>query len=342
MYHSSVTGPAALDVAGDLDWPIAAPVPSHKARRARPPACTMRPLRVADVARALRIAVTNFGSEVNLVARSYVWHFAKRAGLEDVSAMWSTREVRIVSPTGKVAFNCIQSFVHGRDVAWLDLADIDDADADVALDGLRQWPRCHRLLVIRVNAELMPFFVAAGFELAGSIPHGRHRHLYMYATRRRLAQARREGVVVHFGARELPRADCEFSVVERDGAIIGLSGIYEVEFWQGVTWGAWGAMDPAAARRDAVFDTLRLTEARAKGQGAAWFCLETSDSAKYRHARRIYELYGLQPMLRIPGFYCDGGSAGDEAFIVYGMALGCRPTDLPRPASASGAVLSGV
>jgi hypothetical protein len=301
----------------------------------------MRPLRVADVARALRIAAMNFGSEVNLVARSYVWHFARRAGLEDVSAMWSTRTVRIVSPAGTAAFDCIQSFVHGRDVVWIDLADIDDAGADVALDGLRQWPRCHRLLVIRINAELMPFFVAAGFDLAGSMPHGRERHLYLYATRQRLAQARREDVAVRFGARTLPYADCEFSVVERDGAIIGLTGIYEVEFWQGVTWGGWGAMDPSAARRDAVFDTLHLTEARAKAQGAGWFCLETSDSAKYRHARRIYELYGLQPMLRIPGFYCDAGSAGDEAFIVYGMALDRRPTDLPRLASASGAMHSG-
>lgn len=281
----------------------------------------MRPLRVADVARALHIAALNFGSEVNLIARSYVWHFAKRAGFEDVSAMWARRGVRIGGAGEAVEFDVFSSFVHGRDVAWLDLSRIETDAADLVLDALSQWPRIHRLLVVRVNDELLPLFVAAGFELAGTLPDGDGRHFYLHAPRERLASDDAPAVSIRFGLRDLPLADCEFSVVERDGGIIGLTGIYEVEFWRNVTWGAWGAMDPAAARRDAVFDTLRLTEQRCREQGADWFCLETSDSEKYRHARRIYELYGLKPMLRIPGFYVDGASEKPETFLVYGKQL---------------------
>ena len=321
MFQSQIAAVQLEDMPDDV---IAARPILERRSRPRPPrkaSCSMRPMRVGDVARALRIAAMNFGSEVNLIARSYVWHFARRAGLDDVSAMWSKRCVRVSTGEDTVSFDAVSSFVHGRDVAWLNLTEIDGPDADLVLDALSQWPRVHRLLVVRIRETLLPLFVSAGFELAGTMPDGNERHYYLHAPRDRLAADVGAPVSVRFGARDLPHADCEFSVIEREGSIIGLSGIYEVEFWRDVTWGAWGAMDPAAARRDAVFDTLRLTEERCRAQGARWFCLETSDASKYRHARRIYELYGLEPLMRIPRFYVDGDGAREETFIVYGKRL---------------------
>jgi hypothetical protein len=183
--------------------------------------------------------------------------------------------------------------------------------------AMRRWPRCHRLLVVRIERVHAPQFLAAGFRIAGHIPDGHGEHIYLYAERKRLIDPLQPAVRVRFSGRRSVSSDCEFSVVECNGSIIGLTGIYETEFWRDVTWGAWGAIDPARARRDAVFETLRLTENRAKQNGARWFCLETSDCEKYRHARRIYEIYGLRPLLTIPNFYLnDDGKA--EKFIVYG------------------------
>jgi hypothetical protein len=325
MYQPAIAAFSSSDIA----VPVDGGTKKGRQRREQRSVCSMRPLRLADVGRALRIAFTNFSGEVDLIVRSYAWHFAQRAGLNDFSAMWSKRRVRVSNGEQAMSFDCLGSFVHGRDVAWIDLAGRDQADASLALDGMRRWPKVHRLLIVRVEGALLPMFINAGFDIAGSIPHASGKHYYLHAVRAQLASDI-PAVRVLLGAREHLNADCEFSVVERSGAIIGLTGVYDVEFWQGVTWGAWGAMDPSAARRDAVFETLRLTEERARAQGSDWFCLETSDSDKYRHARRIYELYGLQPMLRIPGFYGEQGGK-PETFIIYGKALNEGAAAKPIP-----------
>jgi hypothetical protein len=80
-------------------------------------------------------------------------------------------------------------------------------------------------------------------------------------------------------------------------------------------------MHPSCARRDAVFETLRQTEERAREEGAKWFCLETSDCEKYRHARKIYEIYGLELLLSIPNFYVDRKGRNGETLMVYGKPL---------------------
>ena len=278
---------------------------------------SIRPLKIGDIARAMKIAADNFSGEVGLVARSYLWHFARKAGFPHITPMWSKWEVHIEDAGETVTLDLLSSFVHGRDVAWIDLASQPEAAVDLAMAAMRRWPRFHRLLVVRIERVHAPQFLAAGFRIAGHIPDGHGEHIYLYAERKRLIDPLQPAMRVRFSGRRSVSSDCEFSVVECNGSIIGLTGIYETEFWRGVTWGAWGAIDPARARRDAVFETLRLTENRAKQNGARWFCLETSDCEKYRHARRIYEIYGLRPLLTIPNFYLnDDGKA--EKFIVYG------------------------
>jgi hypothetical protein len=162
--------------------------------------------------------------------------------------------------------------------------------------------------------------VAAGFTLAGRLPDGLSEHVYLHAAPDRISGPVSPKRKIRIrGHRGLTSA-CDFGVVEREGVILGLTGVYEAGFWRDVTWGAWGAVDRASARRDAVFEILRLTEERARASGARWFCLETSDSEKYRHARRIYELHGLELLVTVPDFYrsSDGTS---EALMIYGKPL---------------------
>lgn len=278
-------------------------------------------MKLSDVVRAMKIVKDNFRGEVSLVARSYLWHFGRRAGLAGVGAMWARRGVEVAADDGRsVSLDLLSSFVHDRDVAWIDLGGRSAGVVDLAVEAFRQWPRRHRLLVVRVDRVRAPRLLEAGFDHAGHIPDGDAEHVYLIATPRNIAGDGEPRLNFRFGRRRPLEAECEFSVVERDASVVGLTGIYQTGFWRDVIWGAWGAVDRASARRDAVFEILRLTEERARTCGARWFCLETSDSEKYRHARRIYELHGLQLLLTVPGFYrsSDGST---EALLVYGKPV---------------------
>ena len=299
------------------------------ARARRKLAYSLRPMKVADVVRAMKIVMDNFRGEVGLVARSYLWHFGRRAGLAGVGAMWARRGVEVAADDGRsVSLDLLSSFVHDRDVAWIDLGGRSAGVVDLAIEAFRQWPRRHRLLVVRVDRARAARLLDAGFGHAGHIPDADAEHVYLYATPSHLARDGGPRLRLRFGRRRRLESECEFSVVERDASVVGLTGIYQTGFWRDVIWGAWGAVDRASARRDAVFEILRLTEERARTCGARWFCLETSDSERYRHARRIYELHGLQLLLTVPGFYrsSDGGS---EALLVYGKPVLDGPGRLP-------------
>src|SRR5690606_20712030 len=123
--------------------------------------------------RAMKIAVNNFSGEVNLVARSYLWHFTRRAGLPGIASMWAKWVVRVSDDGDDAEFDLLSSFVHGRDVAWIDLAARPERTVDLALAAMRRWPRFNRLLVVRLERVHAPQFLAAGFRVAGHIPDGR-------------------------------------------------------------------------------------------------------------------------------------------------------------------------
>lgn len=291
-------------------------------------AYTLRSMKLGDVGRAMKIAADNFRGEVGLVARSYLWHFSRRAGLGNLGTMWTKRVVKVSAPGERTfSFDLLSSFVHDRDVAWVDLADRPSPDIEVAIEAFRQWPCRHRLLVVRVSRPRAVQLLEAGFWHAGRIPGADGEHVYLYAQRDRLEGGSAPKLKIRFGRRRRIASECDFSVVEREGSVLGLTGVYETDIWQRVTWGAWGAVDRASARRDAVFEILRLTEERACAAGAQWFCLETSDAEKYRHARRLYELHGLELLMKVPGFYQS--DAGSEALMIYGKRL---PTSFAEPA----------
>lgn len=294
-------------------------------------AYSLRPMKVGDIVRAMKIVMDNFRGEVSLVARSYLWHFGRQAGIAGVGAMWAMRGVEVAADDGRsLSFDLLSSFVHDRDVAWIDLGGRSAGAIDFALEAFRQWPRRHRLLVVRVDRPRASQLLEAGFDYAGHIPDADAEHVYLHATRRYIADGSGPRLKLRFSRRRRLESECEFSVVEREASVVGLTGIYQTGFWRDVIWGAWGAVDRASARRDAVFEILRLTEERARACGARWFCLETSDSEKYRHARRIYELHGLQLLMKVPDFYqsSDGTS---EALLVYGKPVVDGLGRMPMP-----------
>lgn len=282
---------------------------------------TLRSMKLADVGRAMKIAADNFRGEVSLVARSYLWHFSRRAGLGNLGAMWTKRIVKVSAPGERTfSFDLLSSFVHDRDVAWVDLADRASADIEVAVEAFRQWPRRHRLFVVRVAPWQAAPLLEAGFLHAGRIPEADGEPIYLYAQRDRIEDSFAPKLKIRFSRRRRIASECDFGVVEREDSVLGLTGVYQTDIWRRVTWGAWGAVDRASARRDAVFEILRLTEERARAAGAQWFCLETSDAEKYRHARRLYELNGLELLMTVPGFYrADAGTS--EALMIYGKRL---------------------
>lgn len=282
---------------------------------------SLRSMKLGDVARAMQIAADNFRGEVALVARSYLWHFGQRAGLGSLGAMWTRRHVDVtIRGETAIRIDLLSSFVHDKDVAWLDLGGRETPDVAMAVAAFRQWPRRHRLLVVRVDEQHMPRLLDAGFSPAGELPESNAGPVYLFAARDRIADGSGPRLKLRFSGRRRLESSCDFGVVEREGTVLGLTGIYRTSFWRDVAWGAWGAVDRASARRDAVFEILRLTEARARAEGARWFCLETSDGEKYRHARRIYELNGLELLMTVPDFYrlSDGTS---EALMIYGKPL---------------------
>src|SRR5688500_6497170 len=120
LNETLTTSTKLLTDGGELDRSLPRPAEKAAARVRRTSSCSLRPMKVGDIVRAMKIAADNFRGEVDLVARSYLWHFARRVGLGGVSAMWTRRVVK-VSAKGErpVSFDLFSSFVHDRDVAWI-------------------------------------------------------------------------------------------------------------------------------------------------------------------------------------------------------------------------------
>src|SRR3546814_3891175 len=91
--HDSVeTSPVTADTSLpgiDIAAAPGSPAPTARPRRReafkpnRKLGISIRPLEIRDFARALLIAVTNFGSEIHLIALSYLWYFWQRARSEE-------------------------------------------------------------------------------------------------------------------------------------------------------------------------------------------------------------------------------------------------------------------
>jgi hypothetical protein len=152
-------------------------------------------------------------------------------------------------------------------------------------------------------------------------PHGRGFYIYSSrSTPNGVTRFDRDRFIT--GRQNSLHTTCDFYLIERDGVPIGITGLYTADFWPGIGWGGWGAINREAAFRQTMFEALRLTEELARVRDLQWFCIETSDAETYRLARKIYEYYGLELLIEITDFFAstDPWSKG-ENYLVYGKRL---------------------
>ena len=74
----------------------------------------------------------------------------------------------------------------------------------------------------------------------------------------------------------------------------------------------WIATHPDAQRRGVGQALLAAVEARIREAGGYWLTIETSSTAPYAAARRLYERCGYQASMTLPDFYRDG-----DGLVVY-------------------------
>lgn len=271
------------------------------------------PLFWTNVASALTIAFRSFGAEALIIALCYLWYLLSRLGVRVDGLVLRRRSFGIMIEESRIAeCELLTSPLYGSDVCWVRLSRSEDADMMRLVAILKEMTAEYRLAVFRFDQseslpkhwpELQSHGVLAEFAIYST----RHSHDCSEAApfaRRPLAK------------KEVGSVRADFFLLKRNAKSIGLTGTYSVDFWPGIVWGGWGALIRSVGLRDAGLQTVAITENLARNQGARMFCIETSDGAKYRAARKIYEIYGLEVLLEIPDFYSDG-----ESFLVFGKTL---------------------
>ena len=268
------------------------------------------PLTYRNILPALQLARRSFGPEFPLVAGTYAWHFYKRAGFPDPGLMAKRSTAPLVSSGGiRSSISFVTTIIHGNDICWVDGHDEGEPDA------LRSFASSWRVCLFRCHFPTPPL---DGMVLRGVMPAGDGGCTYLFSFPTKPATRRpRPSTVRH---RRLSTT-ADFFALSRAGRTVGITGLYQVEYWPRIAWGAWGTLTREVARRDAVFDAIRLTEELARSRGADWFCIETSSDARYASARAMYQHYGLKLLLSIPEFFESPNGQGDD-YLVYGKHVG--------------------
>lgn len=281
-------------------------------------ALRLSPMSLGSALPALRIARECFGGEAGVIALTWGWHALRRFVPLDWAMARSTgyeirEEGRWLGSVWRVT-----SLIHGRHMVWLSI------DAAPGADWVRLLPRLlrrlvgNRLAVIRLSEPSVALELL-GARLHGSLPAPDGRRWWIYSMRASPHLIRDDPDVHLFPASANPSLDlrAQFHLAYRSGDPVGLTGLYTTGFWPGVGWGGWGALRRSAAQRGTAHALIAATERLAWGVGARAFLIETSDAPAYRAARRMYELHGLEPMLRIDDFFGPG-----EAYLIYGRPIG--------------------
>jgi hypothetical protein len=276
-------------------------------------------LRFVDLPIAMRIVRDGFGDEAGVVLATYLWYFWRRARLPDFGWMARSTDLRFMTAGDPLSIRVSSATTHGRSVAWLDICDNNSFSHDALGSVLTNWPYRHKLLVLRTNEVLIEELRNdCGLQLAGEFPPGLGTARFLYTYRPHDDTQRMFRVTSN---RQSLDIFASFHLVRRDHDPIGVTGVYATNFWPEIAWGAWAAISRRAAYRQTALKTLALTEDLAREMQKRWFCVETSDAERYRAARRIYELYGLQAVLKIENFYDSDSDGRREAYIVYGKKL---------------------
>lgn len=282
-------------------------------------ALRLAPMRLGSAVTALSIARESFGGEAAVIALTYGWHALRRLlpvdGLMARSTAYEIRDgARRIGEAWRVT-----SVIHGRHVVWLSVEAGAETDWGPLLPALLARLAGRRLAVIRVAAP------SPGLERAGATPHGwlpgpGGARFWLYSARPGAGEGD-AGLAFVRRRRRLDMA-AQFHLAYRDRQPVGLTGLYNTSFWPGTAWGGWGALRRRAARLRTARALIEATEALARQGGAEWFLVETSDAPAYRAARRLYELHGLELLVRIDGFFEPASAhAPGEAYLVYGRAL---------------------
>lgn len=280
----------------------------------------LAPLGASNIGAALRLATDSFGPEAAVVALTYLWHFARSLVPADRLMVRSdgfdiVRDDATIGTVWRVS-----SMIHGTRACWLDVDLTSTEEPAAALLDIGAQLSRRRLAVFRLPAPCESL-VAAGAVAVGSLPGAAGEPLWLYAADCPKAAAR-SGIRLARHRRRPIRLDAAFYVAFRERRPIGFTGIYATDFWPGSGWGGWGGLGRDVAQRRTALALLAATEDQARERGAQRFLIETSDAPRYRAARRIYELYGLELLLRIDDFFeAPTVERPGEAYLVYGREL---------------------
>jgi hypothetical protein len=282
------------------------------------------PLQIRNFWSAVSIARSGFGDETAMIVFSYLWCFWRNLRLPDFGLMARRQSMTLMSRRAPIALaDIVSTAIHGWDVCWLDLELLRDCPMPDLLTYLETWPLAHRLLLVRSHSPLHGPHDEDRFCFEGKLPAPDDGAFYIYSSRptpNGITRFDRDRFIT--GKRNSLHTTCDFYLIERDGVPIAITGLYTADFWPGIGWGGWGAMNRETAFRQTVFEALRLTEELARVRDLQWFCLETSDAETYRFLRKMYEYYGLELLIEIPNFFAstDPLSKG-ENYLVYGKRL---------------------
>lgn len=271
---------------------------------------TLVPLTYRNVVPALGLARKSFGPEFPLVVGTYAWHFYRQARLPDPGFMArrSTASLLARGPTRTITF--VTTVIHGDDICW-----VDDVQGDWG-EELRSFAESWRVCLFRSNRPDPP---ANGTILRGTMPSNDGQSTYVFSLPRRATENRKPASRVL--ERRRLKTSADFFTLSRAGRTVGITGLYDAEYWPGIAWGAWGTLAREIAHRDAVFEAIRLTEELAQERGADWFCIETSSDPRYASARAMYQHYGLRLLLSVPEFF-KSADGQDSDYLVYGRRVG--------------------
>lgn len=271
---------------------------------------TLVPLTYRNVVAALRLARKSFGPEFPLVVGTYAWHFYRQARLPDPGFMAkrSTASLFARDPTRLVTF--VTTVIHGDDICW-----VDDVQGGWG-EELRSFAESWRVCLFRSDRPDPP---VEGTVLRGTMPSRDGKSTYLYSLPRQGAEDRKP--VSRVLQRQRLKTSADFFTLSRAGRTVGITGLYDAEYWPGIAWGAWGTLAKEVARRDTAFEAIRLTEELAQKRGSAWFCIETSSDPRYASARAMYQHYGLEPLLSVPEFFKSTNGQGSD-YLVYGRRVG--------------------
>lgn len=297
------------------------------------------PLTLGRLPTAVWISLRTFQREWPLVSLTYVWHLLRTYGLPGGFSMvrrrryWLGFERRIVG-----GLDIVSTRIHEPDIRWVMFDGTNRIPKErFAAFLLELMPEC-RLALVQTSGQGGWSDGSDWVKHEGRLPASDDEFNQVYSVRRGLLGTRSgKGFWVVPRQSRRPSIHTEFYLLSRAGRAIGLTGLYEAEWWPHVGWGGWGSILREYAQRRTALAALAATEHLARQRRHTWFCAETSGSPEYRSARWLYEHCGLKPLLIVDNFFRNScGLAEERCYMIYGKKItgfGTPASPLPQNSS---------